>query len=70
MGDNNVLDLRIAAWRRDPVTELLEGISALTDDERLVLLDRVTYLLSIRKTNPAFIAAVAAELREQRKPRS
>ncbi len=69
MEDNNVLDLRIAAWRRNPVTrELLDGISALTDDERLVLLDRVTLLL--RRVNPAFVSALAAELRNRRKNQS
>jgi len=67
MENGNILDFRIAVWGRDPVTrELLEGISTLTDDEKLLLLDRVAYLRSMRKTNPSFIAAVAAELRERR----
>ncbi len=69
MGDDNVLDFRIAAWRRDPVTrELLDAISALTDDERLVLLDLVTLML--RRVNPGFVSAVAAELRNRRKSQS
>ncbi len=69
MEDNNVLDLRIAAWRRDPVTrELLDGISALTDDERLVVLNLVALIL--RRVNPAFVSALAAELRNQRKGQS
>ncbi len=66
MEDNSVLDFRIAAWRRDPLTrEPLDAISALTDDERLVLLNLVTLLLP--RVNLAFVSALAAELRNQRK---
>ena len=50
---DNILDLRMARWRKDPVTRaLLAAIDRMTDDERLHLLrDGVGFIFWSRENN-------------------
>jgi len=57
MEDDNVLDIRVAHWRNDPVTrELLEIIERMNEDQRLILLEYYAKrLLLISDKDPALM---------------
>ena len=67
-GSENVLDLRVAHWRRDDVTrEILEALEKMSDDEKLVFLEYVGYVTWEGKEHKSHIKQMAADIRERRK---
>ncbi len=59
---DNVLDLRVARWRRDKVTcALLDAIERMSPDERAYLLHQVGFVFWVSENNPARIKGFSTD---------
>ena len=63
---DKILDLRVARWRRDPLTcEILEALETMSEDEKLVLADHVRYVSYLRQNEEPRLKEYADHLRKK-----